>query len=60
MILCLSLYPSQGPTISHVYNIDGGQRAAQRGFYATTICVRKKQLYASVKTLQKVRSKDGV
>lgn len=44
----------QGPTISPVYTMNGDGTAAQHGFYAATICVPKKKLYASVKALQKV------
>lgn len=44
----------QGPTISPVYSTNGSNTAAQHGFYAATICVRKKQLYAAVKALQKL------
>ncbi len=44
----------QGPTVSSVYNMSGDTKAAQHGFYAATICVQKKKLYAAVKVLQKV------
>ena len=44
----------QGPTISSVYNMEGEGKAAQHGFYAATICVKKKKMFAAVKTLQKV------
>ena len=46
----------QGPTISSVYNMNGGNEsgAAEHGFYAATICVSKKQLYRAVKSLQKL------
>lgn len=47
----------QGPTISPVYTLDNGATsgpAAKHGFYACVICVAKKQLYPSVKALQKV------
>lgn len=44
----------QGPTIANVYNMNGDGTAAQHGFYAATICVRKKQLYGAVKALQKL------
>ncbi len=43
-----------------MYNMEGNGAAAQHGFYAATICVPKKQLYASVKALQKVWSVDPV
>jgi len=43
----------QGPTIASVY-MNGDGSAAQHGFYAATICVRKKQLYSAVKALQKL------
>jgi ATP phosphoribosyltransferase len=47
----------QGPTISPVYSLDGSGSgaAAKHGFYACVICVAKKNLYPSVKALQKVR-----
>ncbi len=46
----------QGPTISPVFTpTNGGGAAAEHGFYAVTICVPKKKLYASVKALRKVR-----
>jgi ATP phosphoribosyltransferase len=47
----------QGPTISPVYSLDGSSSgaAAKHGFYACVICVAKKNLYPSVKALQKVR-----
>ena len=48
--------PPQGPTISTVYHFNEDGTQAQHGFYAATICVHKKQLFAAVKTLQKVRS----
>jgi len=44
----------QGPTIASVYNMENGGSAAQHGFYAATICVRKKQLYTAVKSLQRL------
>ncbi|KAL6760653.1 ATP phosphoribosyl transferase [Haematococcus lacustris] len=45
----------QGPTISPVYNVaTSGSNGVQEHFYAATICVRKKQLYSSVKALQKL------
>jgi ATP phosphoribosyltransferase len=46
----------QGPTISPVYTLDGSSSgaAAKHGFYACVICVAKKNLYPSVKALQKV------
>jgi ATP phosphoribosyltransferase len=55
----------QGPTISPVYsalpgngNGNGGGNgkgaASHQGFWAAVICVPKKRLYASVKTLQKL------
>jgi ATP phosphoribosyltransferase len=44
----------QGPTIGRVFDLSGDGQAAQHGFYAATICVPKKKLYASVKALQKV------
>ena len=45
----------QGPTISPVFTpANGGGAAAEHGFYAATICVPKKKLYASVKALRKV------
>lgn len=50
----------QGPTISPVYswNPSGsngtGGAAAERGFYAATICVPKARLYTSVKDLRAV------
>ena len=51
----------QGPTVSPVYTLPEGAAgaapgatAAQRGFYACVICVPKKRLYASVKTLQRL------
>lgn len=54
----------QGPTISHVYNLTSqngsGENQAAKNYYAATICVRKKQLYGSVKALQKVRSLGAV
>jgi hypothetical protein len=46
----------QGPTISPVYDMNHVGTAAQHGFYAATICVRKKKLYDAVKALQKVIS----
>jgi len=47
---------AQGPTISPVFTpANGGGAAAEHGFYAVTICVPKKKLYASVKALRKVR-----
>ena len=50
----------QGPTISSVYSMDASGTAAQHGFYAATICVPKKKLYAAVKSLQKVRAAHGM
>lgn len=46
----------QGPTISPVYSLDAanGGAAAKQGFYACVICVAKKQLYPSVKAIQKI------
>uniref|UniRef100_A0A383WIF9 ATP phosphoribosyltransferase n=2 Tax=Tetradesmus obliquus TaxID=3088 RepID=A0A383WIF9_TETOB len=46
----------QGPTISPVYSLDGSASgaAAKHGFYACVICVAKKNLYPSVKALQKI------
>ncbi|WIA21875.1 hypothetical protein OEZ85_004251 [Tetradesmus obliquus] len=46
----------QGPTISPVYSLDGSAsgEAAKHGFYACVICVAKKNLYPSVKALQKI------
>ncbi|GLC36083.1 hypothetical protein PLESTB_001382400 [Pleodorina starrii] len=44
----------QGPTIANVYNRSPEAKNAQHHFYAATICVRKKQLYAAVKALQKL------
>ncbi|GAX75767.1 hypothetical protein CEUSTIGMA_g3210.t1 [Chlamydomonas eustigma] len=44
----------QGPTISNVYNLNGSDDEVQHGFYAATICVPKKKLYAAVKSLQKL------
>eukprot|EP00882_Tetradesmus_deserticola_P018178 GHRQ01019505.1.p1 GENE.GHRQ01019505.1~~GHRQ01019505.1.p1 ORF type:complete len:197 (+),score=25.82 GHRQ01019505.1:21-611(+) len=51
----------QGPTISPVYSLDGSNSgaAAKHGFYACVICVAKKNLYSSVKALQKVRGWPG-
>ena len=46
--------PLQGPTISNVYNMNSDGTAADLGFYAATICVSKKKLYAAVKALQKL------
>jgi hypothetical protein len=46
--------------VSPVYTMAGGDAvAAQHGFYACVICVPKKRLYASVKTLQRVRCLTG-
>jgi hypothetical protein len=48
----------QGPTIAPVYNVSDHPSSngnADLHFYATTICVRKKQLYAAVKALRQVR-----
>ena len=51
----------QGPTISPVYSWNpsssgngAGAAAAERGFYAATICVPKARLYTSVKDLREV------
>ncbi|KXZ49552.1 hypothetical protein GPECTOR_20g406 [Gonium pectorale] len=44
----------QGPTIANVYNRGPDGATAQHHLYAATICVRKKQLYAAVKALQKL------
>ncbi|MEW5298460.1 MAG: hypothetical protein WDW36_001582 [Sanguina aurantia] len=45
----------QGPTISPVFNMDKStDTGISHGFYAATICVKKKALYASVKVLQKL------
>lgn len=44
----------QGPTISPVYTLDSGAASARAGLYACVICVAKKQLYKSVKAIQKV------
>ncbi len=55
LLECESLKGLQGPTISPVYTMNGGNSASQHGFYACVICVPKKRLYASVKTLQRVR-----
>lgn len=38
----------------------GDSAAAQHGFYACVICVPKKRLYSSVKTLQKVGGTEGL
>ena len=54
----------QGPTISPVYSWNpstsssngAGGAAAERGFYAATICVPKARLYTSVKDLREVES----
>ncbi|MEW5308878.1 MAG: hypothetical protein WDW38_000802 [Sanguina aurantia] len=44
-----------GPTISPVFNVDKStDTGICHGFYAATICVKKKALYASVKVLQKL------
>ena len=44
----------QGPTVSPVYTRDEGGTAAVHGFFATVICVPKKELYPAVKKLRKV------
>lgn len=44
----------QGPTVSPVYTFGENGYGAQQGFFAATICVRKKNLYSSVKALQKL------
>ena len=51
----------KGPTISPVYTLNQGSSctgaeaaAAERGFYAATICVPKARLYTSVKDLRDV------
>lgn len=54
LMSCAGLKGLQGPTISPVYTMDGGGAAAQHGFYATIICVKKKDLYSSVKELQRL------
>lgn len=49
----------QGPTISPVFTPSGsnGAAAAEPNLFGTTICVPKKQLYASVNELRKVGSR---
>eukprot|EP00955_Chlamydomonas_euryale_P082559 363740-Chlamydomonas_euryale.AAC.22 len=54
LLTCEALKGLQGPTISQVYTLNGNGSAAQRGFYAASICVSKKRLYAAVKELQKL------
>lgn len=44
----------QGPTISPVYGPAGDGAAVTHGFYACVICVKKKNLYPSVKAIQKI------
>lgn len=44
----------QGPTISPVYGPADGGAAVTHGFYACVICVKKKNLYPSVKAIQKI------
>ena len=51
----------QGPTISPVYSVNQSANgaeavAAERGFFAATICVPKARLYTSVKDLRAVSS----
>lgn len=55
VLSCPGLEGLQGPTIAPVYTKEGDESVAQHGYYATTICVRKKQLYRAVKELRKVR-----
>jgi ATP phosphoribosyltransferase len=50
---CDLLRGLQGPTISPVYTSTNG-RVTDHEFYAATICVPKKKLYACVKQLRKV------
>jgi hypothetical protein len=56
VLSCPGLEGLQGPTIAPVYTKHGDEAVAQHGYYATTICVRKKQLYRAVKELRAVRS----
>jgi len=44
----------QGPTISPVYGPADGKGGVGHGFYACVICVSKKNLYPSVKAIQKI------
>jgi HisG, C-terminal domain len=55
VLACPGLEGLQGPTIAPVYTKHGDEAVAQHGYYATTICVRKKQLYRAVKELRAVR-----